>query len=214
MRRTKVEISQLKPLAFEMLRTGTNPTDVGRELELHRTTVVRWMRSKSYEDYLAGHEPTLEIPERLKPKKKTERAHEVIHAEALRKSSFLKALRATGRIDVAATYVAATPDDVYRWTVTESDGYRAKAETFLKIAGIAWQIADSPEAKPLERLRALELILKNSDWRTDAPAVAIEIKPQETADGRTPAQVMIEGLQRELSRFEDVDLLNVVDVTA
>ena len=141
-------------------------------------------------------------------KSETQRAR----LEAGRKAEFLKALRATGRTDVAALYVGATPDDVYKWTVEDSTGLKAKAETFLKIASLCWEIAHDRSAKPTERLKAAEMLMKNSDWAGDVPHLQIDIKTAVDADGRTPVQIMLDGMKGELERFENVDLLNVVDI--
>lgn len=211
MNRKAWKMKEIKPVAFEMLANGISPADVSRQLDVHRTTIVRWMKSGAYSEFLVKRESEVKISTE-------EPAAAVpihgIKVDSHRKAEFMKALRATGRTDVAALYVSATPEDIYKWTVTEASGLRAKSETYLKIAALCWEIAHSDDAKPADRLRAVEMVLKNSDWRSDAPAVSIEIQRAETNDGRTPVQIMLEGMRSELERFEGVDLLNVVDVEA
>lgn len=220
MKRKTEEMDQIRDLAFKMLSEGITASEVARQIDVHRSTLVRWMQSGRYADYLAGLDAVIELEPEILPdevplqmptaKNETQRAR----LEAGRKAEFLKALRATGRTDVAALYVAATPDDVYQWTVKDSTGLKAKAETFLKIASLCWEIAHDRNAKPTERLKAAEMLMKNSDWSGDVPHVQIDIKTEAGRDKRTPVQVMLDGMKGELERFEGVDLLNVIDITA
>ena len=57
MKRKTEEMDQIRDLAFKMLSEGITASEVARQIDVHRSTLVRWMQSGRYADYLAGLAP-------------------------------------------------------------------------------------------------------------------------------------------------------------
>ena len=212
---TRTQKRERKLAAFQRLADGETISATAKAVNINKGTISRWYRSKEYAVWLANRDKgaAADVLPKFYGVGGPDDDPEL-------RARFERALRLTGRLDIAAAYSGAPAETVARWlAIGDRETLQAHTEPFLQAVQVIRNImlgrdgaGNFADVKVSEQLKAAQMYIDLMDWRQELPHLKIDIEAGRAAilvdgdnAGETPFAIMLDSIRERLPDVLDVE---------